>query len=67
MDAAAMLGAHSIRANLFGEQDPEKWHEISVATLKELGAYGKKVGVNILIENHGGLSSHGKKTCRSND
>jgi len=32
-----------------------------VASLKELGAYGKEVGVNIIIENHGGLSSHGKK------
>lgn len=61
MDAAALMGAHSVRANLFGELDPEKWHALSVASLKELGAYGKKVGVNIVIENHGGWSSDAAK------
>lgn len=61
MDAAALMGAHSIRANLFGELDPEKWHTISVASLKELAAYGKDKGVSILIENHGGWSSDGAK------
>ena len=61
MDAAQLMGAHSIRANLFGEEDPEKWHRLSVATLKELGVYGKSIGVNIIIENHGGWSSHGEK------
>lgn len=61
MDAAKLMGAHSVRANLFGELDPEKWHDISVASLKELGTYGKEVGVNIIIENHGGWSSDGTK------
>lgn len=61
MDAAALMGAHSVRANLFGELDPEKWHALSVASLKELGAYGKKAGVNIVIENHGGWSSDAAK------
>jgi len=61
MDAARVIGAHSVRANLFGELDPEKWHALSVASLKELGEYGNKVGVNVIIENHGGWSSHGQK------
>ena len=61
MDAAAILGAHSVRANLFGELDPAKWHTLSVAALKELGAYGEKIGVNIIIENHGGWSSDAAK------
>lgn len=61
MDAAERIGAHSVRANLFGELDPVKWHEISVASLKELGAYGKAKGVNVIIENHGGWSSDGAK------
>ncbi|MFC4636435.1 sugar phosphate isomerase/epimerase family protein [Dokdonia ponticola] len=61
MDAAALMGAHSIRANLFGEEDPEKWHTISVASLKELATYGEDKGVSILIENHGGWSSDGAK------
>ena len=60
MDAAAIMGAGAIRANLFGEEDPEKWHEVSVAALKELATYGAEVGVSILIENHGGLSSSGQ-------
>jgi len=59
MDAAAVMGAHAIRANLFGEEDPEKWHEYSVTSLKELATYGATKGVSVLIENHGGLSSDG--------
>ncbi len=61
MDAAKHIGAHSVRANLFGELDPVKWHALSVASLKELGAYGKEIGVNIVIENHGGWSSDAAK------
>ncbi len=61
MDAAKLMSAHSVRANLFGELDPEKWHKLSVASLNELGAYGKEVGVNIVIENHGGWSSDAEK------
>lgn len=61
MDAAKLMDAHSVRANLFGELDPEKWHKLSVASLKELGAYGKEIGVNVIIENHGGWSSDAAK------
>lgn len=61
MDAAKLMGAHSVRANLFGELDPVKWHEYSVYSLSELGAYGEMIGVNVLIENHGGWSSDGEK------
>ncbi|RMB63322.1 sugar phosphate isomerase/epimerase [Dokdonia sinensis] len=61
IDAAKVMGAHSVRANLFGELDPVKWHDLSVASLKELGDYGKSIGVNIIIENHGGWSSDAAK------
>jgi len=61
MDAAALMGAHSIRANLFGIIDPAEWHTVSVASLKELAVYGATKGVNIIIENHGGNSSHGAR------
>ncbi len=61
MDAAKIIGAHSVRANLFGELDPKKWHTLSVASLKELGTYGKEIGVHIVIENHGGWSSDADK------
>jgi len=55
-DAAGM---DNVLLNLFGEEDPEKWHEYSVTSLKELATYGATKGVSVLIENHGGLSSDG--------
>jgi sugar phosphate isomerase/epimerase len=61
MDAAKLMGAHSVRANLFGELDPLKWHEYAVYSLAELGTYGEMIGVNVIIENHGGWSSDGAK------
>lgn len=61
IDAAQLMGAHSVRANLFGELDPVKWHQISVAALKELGTYAKPKGVSVIIENHGGWSSDSAK------
>jgi len=61
IDAAKLLGAHAVRANLFGELDPQKWHEYSVASLSAIGAYGKEQGISIIIENHGGWSSDGAK------
>lgn len=57
VDAAAYLGCHSIRVNLFGAQDPEAWASNSVRSLKALGTYAAEKGVNVLVENHGGLSS----------
>lgn len=57
IDAAAFLGCHSIRINLFGDPDPETWVKNSVRSLKALGEYGATKNVNILVENHGGLSS----------
>lgn len=60
MDAAAALGCHSIRINLFGTNNPEEWKQVSVDSLGKLGEYGEKVKVNVLVENHGWLSSNGQ-------
>ena len=60
IDAAAYLGCHSIRVNLFGEEDRALWVKNSVRSLKALIAYSEPKGVSILVENHGGLSSDGK-------
>lgn len=57
IDAAAFLGCHSIRINLFGDSDPETWVKNSVRSLKVLCDYGATKNINILVENHGGLSS----------
>ena len=59
VDAAAALGCHSIRVNLNGVQEEEEWKKASVAGLKALCAYAATKNINILVENHGGLSSKG--------
>lgn len=64
IDAAAFLGCHSIRINLFGESDPEAWVTNSVRSMKALCEYAAPKNVSIIVENHGGLSSHGELLSR---
>ena len=59
VDAAAAMGCHSIRVNLNGEDNPEKWHANSVDGLTQLATYAKTKNINVVVENHGGLSSNG--------
>lgn len=61
VDAAADMGCHSIRVNLAGSQNPEEWVSNSVDGLKQLATYAKDKNVNIIVENHGGLSSNAAK------
>jgi sugar phosphate isomerase/epimerase len=62
-DAAKFFGCHSIRVNAatdakktFGEQ--QKTAADGLLQLEEYA--GGKLGLNVIVENHGGLSSHGK-------
>jgi len=57
VDAAHELGCHSIRVNLFGEGTPEQQEDASADSMRLLAEYAKDKNVNILVENHGGLSS----------
>lgn len=57
VDAAATLGCHSIRINLFGSFDRDQWKANSIDGLSKLGAYAATKNVNVLVENHGWLSS----------
>ncbi|MBM1105404.1 sugar phosphate isomerase/epimerase [Aurantibacter crassamenti] len=59
VDAAAAMGCHAIRVNLNGESDPARWHANSVDGLTQLATYAKEKNIEILVENHGGLSSNG--------
>ena len=59
VDAAAAMGCHSIRVNLSGSGDKEEWVPNSVDGLTQLATYAKDKDINILVENHGGLSSNG--------
>lgn len=58
VDAAQFLGAESIRVNLFGSTDPEVWKANSVDGLTKLSEYAADKNINVLVENHGQLSSH---------
>ena len=59
VDAAAAMGCHSIRVNLAGSDIPEEWKKNAVDGLTQLATYAKIKGINIIVENHGGLSSNG--------
>lgn len=58
VDATAGLGCHSMRINMFGEFEPEPWKAASIDGLTKLGKYAKEQNVNIIVENHGWLTSN---------
>ena len=58
VDAAVFLGCHSIRVNLFGTNDPKVWKKTAVDGLSKLAAYAIDKNINIIVENHGYLSSN---------
>lgn len=59
VDAANFLGCHSIRVNLFGSNDPEIWKKTAAQGLSKLSDYAATKNVNVIVENHGNLSSNG--------
>ena len=58
VDAAAFLGCHAVRVNLSGATEKEAWIEASVKGLGDLAKYGASKNINVIVENHGGLSSN---------
>jgi len=65
IDAAATLGAHAIRVNTFGTNDPEIWKTSVVDGLKKLATYAATKNINVLCENHGWLSSDADKLMQA--
>lgn len=57
VDAAAELGCHAIRVNTFGSNDPEVWIETVQDGLGKLSTYAATKNINVLVENHGWMSS----------
>jgi sugar phosphate isomerase/epimerase len=53
LEAAQMLGCHSIRVNAFGKGDRKALSAALVDGLGALAEAGSDAGINILIENHG--------------
>jgi sugar phosphate isomerase/epimerase len=58
-DAAKFFGCHSIRVNAQSSGTPEEQMDRAADGLRRLTEYGAKLGLNVIVENHGALSSHG--------
>lgn len=63
VDAAAILGCHSIRINAFGDGTREQVQAAMVDALKQLCTYAATKNINVIIENHGLYSSDGTWTA----
>jgi L-ribulose-5-phosphate 3-epimerase len=60
VDAAKELGCHSIRVNAQSKGSYEEQQKLAADGLHRLCEYGDKFDINVIVENHGGLSSNGK-------
>jgi len=61
IEAAKFLGCHSIRVNAFGEgKNREEKASRVIDGLSTLSTFAKDFNINVIVENHGGLSSDGE-------
>ncbi len=60
VDAAKFLGCHSIRVNARSSGSYEEQMKLAIDGLRGVTEYGAQNDINIIVENHGGLSSNGK-------
>ena len=59
VEAARFLGCHSIRVNAQSQGSPEEQRELAADGLRRLTEFAASREINVLVENHGGLSSNG--------
>ena len=59
LDVAKFLGCKTVRLNLHGDGDSSSKKTASVDSLSQLGELAQPMGLNIVVENHGGDSSKG--------
>jgi L-ribulose-5-phosphate 3-epimerase len=57
--AASYLGCHSIRVNAAGSGDADEMQKRAADSLVQLADFGLQYGIDVIVENHGGLSSNG--------
>lgn len=57
VDAAKLLGCHSIRVNAFGESDRAAYRSAMIESLGQLATYAAQEDLHVLIENHGLFSA----------
>ena len=61
VEAARYLGCHSIRVNAYSQaDDPGEKMKLCADGLHRLAEFGAGHDVNIIVENHGGVSSNGR-------
>lgn len=60
VECAKYLGCATIRVNSFGRGTAEEVAKAAVEGLGKLGEFAAPVGINVIVENHGGYSSDGK-------
>ncbi|QGY44555.1 TIM barrel protein [Maribellus comscasis] len=58
VDAAKFLGCHSIRVNAGSRGSYEEQQKLAADGLRMLCEYGDSKKINVIVENHGGLSSN---------
>lgn len=59
LGAAANLGCHAIRVNAAGDGDPVEMQKRAADSLVQLADHAVGYKLNVIVENHGGLSSNG--------
>jgi sugar phosphate isomerase/epimerase len=60
VEAAKRLGCHSIRVNAASEGTFEEQQKLAADGLARLSDYASQMEMNVIVENHGGLSSNGE-------
>ena len=60
IDAAVALGCHSIRVNAQSAGSPEVQRTLAADGLRRLTEHAAKQNINVIVENHGGISSNGE-------
>jgi len=59
VEAAASLGCHAIRVNAQSEGTADEQRKLAADGLRRLVGFAAPRKINVLVENHGGLSSNG--------
>ncbi|MFT5467672.1 MAG: L-ribulose-5-phosphate 3-epimerase [Verrucomicrobiales bacterium] len=59
ISAAKFLGCHSIRVNAASAGSYEEQVKLAADGLAQLTAFGDEAEIDVIVENHGGLSSNG--------
>jgi len=59
-NAAKALGCHAIRVNAQSAGSFDEQMKLAADGLRQLAEYCDQLGLNVLVENHGGLSSNGQ-------